>query len=99
MSQCGLYHLLRSEIEDFQQSGTLTRFLVSFSREELHDGSAKYVYDNLRLHTHDIFHLIDEKAAIIYVCGDARNMAKDVSAAFINILREQKGKYVMFKLH
>ncbi|PVD37330.1 hypothetical protein C0Q70_04329 [Pomacea canaliculata] len=40
--------LFRSEIEDFQQSGTLTRFLLSFSREELHDGSAKYVYDNLR---------------------------------------------------
>lgn len=36
--------------------------------------------------------LIDEDNAVIYVCGDADNMAKDVNQAFIDVFSEHKGK-------
>ena len=35
--------------------------------------------------------LIDETEAIVYVCGDAKGMAKGVTQAFVEILRQIKG--------
>ena len=35
--------------------------------------------------------LLDEKDAIVHLCGDAKGMAKDVSQAFVQILCQVKG--------
>lgn len=52
---------------------------------------AKYVQHSIHSYAADLVKLLDEKGAIVYVCGDARNMAKDVNAAFETVLQEQKG--------
>jgi methionine synthase reductase len=64
---------------------------VSFSRDELPSESPRYVQDNLRLHGAEVVSLIEERNAVIYVCGDAKNMAKDVNQAFIDIFAKCKG--------
>lgn len=83
-------YLFRAELEEFQGSGTLTQFLPAFSRDGI-ESKAKYVQDNIRAHASDIFRLMDEKDAVIYVCGDATNMAKDVNAALEEVLQKEKG--------
>ena len=35
--------------------------------------------------------LVDEEEAIVYVCGDAKGMAKGVTQAFVEILHQMKG--------
>ncbi|KAK7497577.1 hypothetical protein BaRGS_00011217 [Batillaria attramentaria] len=82
--------LFRSAFDEFQKSGTLTHFLPAFSRDG-YEGDAKYVQDSIRSRAADIFRLIDEKEAVVFVCGDAKNMAKDVNAALEEVLQSQKG--------
>jgi methionine synthase reductase len=79
-------------MENFQSKGVLTKLLVSFSRDEPRSAdSPRYVQDNLRRHSAAVASLLTEKDAVVCVCGDAKNMAKDVSAAFEGILVEEKG--------
>nr|KAG5707138.1 hypothetical protein BaRGS_011849 [Batillaria attramentaria] len=82
--------IARSAFDEFQKYGTLTHFLPAFSRDG-YEGDAKYVQDSIRSRAADIFRLIDEKEAVVFVCGDAKNMAKDVNAALEEVLQSQKG--------
>ncbi|QQP52768.1 Uncharacterized protein FKW44_005015, partial [Caligus rogercresseyi] len=66
--------------EDCQDSGALTHLWTSFSRESSGDDSkVKYVQDNLTLHAETIVDLLFKENGRFYVCGDARNMAKEVN--------------------
>lgn len=99
--------LFRTEFEDYLKTGNLTRLCVSFSRDEQPADSPKYVQDNIRGHGTELVELIDNSGAVVYVCGDAKNMARDVNQAFIDIFSTVKGlsedeakKYVMqLRLH
>lgn len=69
-----------------EQEGKL-RLSTAFSR----DGEEKkYVQHLLLEHGKEIFHRI-EQGAYVYVCGDAQNMAKDVEAAFITLIKQEGG--------
>ncbi|KAL5010026.1 hypothetical protein ScPMuIL_012331 [Solemya velum] len=100
-------YLFRTELERFTEEKILSRLCVSFSRENQESGTPKYVQDSLALHAKEIVELIDDKSAIVYVCGDAKNMSKSVMDTFIQMLHQIKGlsvndarAYVMtMKLH
>ncbi|KAJ1970819.1 hypothetical protein H4R35_005636 [Dimargaris xerosporica] len=46
----------------------------------------KYVQDKLRRHADDIYRLLTVQNAMVYVCGDAKGMARDVNDALAEIL-------------
>ncbi|KAM4876053.1 methionine synthase reductase isoform 2-T2 [Thomomys bottae] len=52
-------------------------------------GPAKYVQDNLRLHSQQLARLLLHENGYIYVCGDAKNMAKDVNDALAEIISQE----------
>ncbi|XP_068221140.1 methionine synthase reductase-like [Palaemon carinicauda] len=79
-------YLYREELEQFHRDKVLSHLKVCFSRDEDSIQGLKYVQDNIILHGPDLVSLIVNKGAIIYVCGDAKNMAKNVFEAFTSIL-------------
>ncbi|KAJ8306916.1 hypothetical protein KUTeg_015000 [Tegillarca granosa] len=83
------YSVCRSELEGFEESGILSKYCVSFSRDEQQDDLPRYVQDNLLLHSSEVMTLL-ESDAMVYVCGDAKNMAKDVNEAFLQIIQKER---------
>jgi len=75
----------RDELRTMQQSGLLSRLSFAWSR----DGEKKYyVQDRMREVGAELWRWLDE-GAHIYVCGDARRMAKDVEAALVDVIAAQ----------
>ena len=78
----------RDEFEALRKSGVLTRLSLAWSR----DGSQKfYVQDRMREVGADLWRWLEE-GAHVYVCGDAKRMAKDVEAALVEIVTRNGGK-------
>lgn len=79
------YDFLYSDyFESLLESGALTKLSLAWSR----DGKEKiYVQDRIRESGSELWTWIDE-GAHIYVCGDAKRMAKDVERAFVSIISE-----------
>jgi sulfite reductase (NADPH) flavoprotein alpha-component len=74
--------LYREELEALRQRKVLTRLSLAWSR----DGASKfYVQDRMRDVGADLWRWLAE-GAHIYVCGDAKRMAKDVEAALVDIV-------------
>lgn len=87
-------YLYQQELGQFLSSGVLSRLCVSFSRDpvdELQNSPRpKYVQDNLRCHSAEVAQLVFEKGAVVYICGDADNMARNVYDTFLEIVKEYK---------
>ncbi|CAG5118819.1 unnamed protein product [Candidula unifasciata] len=87
--------IFREEMHQFKANGTLSHLCVAFSRDQPATDtvfqSPRYVQDLLRSVAEEIADLLVESEAAVYVCGDAKNMAKDVSGAFEDILQRVKG--------
>nr|3QFT_A Chain A, NADPH--cytochrome P450 reductase [Homo sapiens] len=77
-------YLYREELAQFHRDGALTQLNVAFSREQSHK---VYVQHLLKQDREHLWKLI-EGGAHIYVCGDARNMARDVQNTFYDIVAE-----------
>jgi len=77
-----------SELEKYLKDGVLSELHVAFSRET---DSKVYVQHKLWENRDATWKLV-EQGAHIYVCGDARSMARDVQAMFIKIAVEVGGK-------
>uniref|UniRef100_A0A0P4WEL1 Methionine synthase reductase n=1 Tax=Scylla olivacea TaxID=85551 RepID=A0A0P4WEL1_SCYOL len=77
--------LYQNELRELEEEGVLNHFMVSYSRE---NDSPRYVQDNLIKYGKSLAPLLDK--AIVYVCGDANNMAKDVFEAFVSVLMNHK---------
>jgi sulfite reductase (NADPH) flavoprotein alpha-component len=76
------------EFEAMRKSGHLTRLSLAWSR----DGERKfYVQDSMRESGPELWRWLAE-GAHIYVCGDAKRMAKDVERALIDIIAEHGGR-------
>jgi sulfite reductase (NADPH) flavoprotein alpha-component len=70
------------ELKAMRSSGHLSRLTLAWSR----DGDQKiYVQDRMRDSGRDLWQWIAE-GAHIYVCGDAKRMAKDVELALVDIV-------------
>ncbi|XP_071942940.1 methionine synthase reductase-like [Antedon mediterranea] len=82
-------YLYRSELERFHEVGILSNISVSFSRDN--STSARYVQDNILLHSDSVCKLLLEQNAVVYVCGDARNMSKDVNNTIVTIISQHQG--------
>lgn len=80
--------LYQQELEEFERAGVLTQLNVAFSRDQEHK---VYVQHLLKKNKEHLWKLIHSNNAHIYVCGDARNMARGVHAAFHEIAQEVGG--------
>ena len=83
--------LYQDKLQKFKKSGILTRLIVAFSRDPDVPGkeNCRYVQDNLRLHRTTVVELLLLKNAVFYVCGDARNMAKDVRQCIVELIASE----------
>ena len=72
--------IYKDEMDEFKNCGALSRLDCAFSRE---NNSIKYVQDVIKANGPDIVQNIVDDNAIIYVCGDALNMAKDVQESIV----------------
>ena len=81
-------------MEQFHESGVLTKLLVSYSRDEQEATSPRYVQDNMRLHGAELCDLVTLEGAHVYVCGDAHRMAANVNETWMDILQKNKGYYI-----
>lgn len=95
--------LFKDEILN-QLAPNLKLFSVSFSRyvydkttccddyiEKYHVKESKYVQDSIRFYSKEMVRLIDEQNGYVYVCGDAKNMSKDVFNCFVECLTKELG--------
>jgi sulfite reductase (NADPH) flavoprotein alpha-component len=80
----GYDFLYRSEIDQYLESGLLTRLDTAFSRDQ---AEKQYVQHRLLEQGREIWSWLQE-GAHFYVCGDARRMALDVDAALQTIVAE-----------
>lgn len=75
--------LYADEIEMFLNTGALKKLHTAFSREIA--GKKIYVQHLLQKNGDELINILNKKG-VLYVCGDAKNMAKDVRAAIVEIL-------------
>lgn len=91
--------LFKSEVLNFSTT-VLSNCYLSFSRvsnienesdilKKSYQKNAKYVQDSIRMNSKEICHLIHEKSAYVYICGDAANMSKDVLKCFVECLANE----------
>ncbi|KAJ8035785.1 Methionine synthase reductase [Holothuria leucospilota] len=87
-------YLYRDKINGFLDEGILTKLSVSFSRDDnpSDKDQPRYVQDNMKIHKEELADLVMNKEAIVYVCGDANGMAKNVMEAWVEILCEYTKK-------
>lgn len=85
-SACDFFY--EEELKEMRASGFLTRLSLAWSR----DGDEKiYVQDRMRENGRDIWAWLQESAHV-YVCGDAKRMAKDVELALVDIVAQHGGR-------
>uniref|UniRef100_A0A3P8YJH1 NADPH--hemoprotein reductase n=1 Tax=Esox lucius TaxID=8010 RepID=A0A3P8YJH1_ESOLU len=81
-------YLYQEELEEAEKKGVITQLNVAFSRDQ---EQKVYVQHLLRANKEDLWRQIHKDNAHIYICGDARNMARDVQTAFYEIIEELGG--------
>ncbi|SFD89558.1 sulfite reductase (NADPH) alpha subunit [Bacillus sp. OV194] len=89
--------LYQTEWQKWLENGVLTKMDVAFSRDT---EEKVYVQHRLLEHSKELFHWLEE-GAVLYICGDEKNMAHDVHQTLIGIIenegsmtREQAEEYV-----
>ncbi|WP_041928996.1 diflavin oxidoreductase [Methylorubrum extorquens] len=79
--------LYQLEWQDALEDGSLAKIDVAFSRDQ---PEKIYVQDRIDAHAAEVVEWLDG-GAHFYVCGDAKNMAKDVRAAVVRAFESVKG--------
>ncbi|KAK0083960.1 hypothetical protein PV325_007857 [Microctonus aethiopoides] len=77
--------LYREELEEYVKKGTLILH-TAFSREQ---DTKVYVTHLLEKNKDEIWDVIGAKNGHIYICGDARNMARDVHNILLKVVQEK----------
>ncbi|XP_064619119.1 NADPH--cytochrome P450 reductase-like [Lineus longissimus] len=80
--------IYREELEKYHEEGALSEMNLAFSRDQ---AEKVYVQHLMKKDMEKLYKLF-EAGAHIYVCGDARNMAKDVHQVVQDVLVECGGK-------
>ncbi|MEY2409951.1 MAG: sulfite reductase flavoprotein alpha-component [Verrucomicrobiota bacterium] len=76
-----------TEFNAFQKQGLLNRFDLAFSRDQ---PRKIYVQHRMQEHARELWDWV-KNGAYLYVCGDARRMAKDVHQTLIDIATKEGG--------
>lgn len=79
--------LYREELERMCADGHLTRLDTAFSRDQ----EKKFYVQNRMIENAEMFWNWLEEGAMVYVCGDASRMAKDVHSALCTVVEKQAG--------
>ncbi|MBB5763895.1 flavodoxin domain-containing protein [Methylorubrum rhodesianum] len=79
--------LYQLEWQDALEDGSLSKIDVAFSRDQ---PEKIYVQDRIDQHAAEVVAWLDG-GAHFYVCGDAKNMARDVRAAVVRAFESVKG--------
>ncbi|SHF84630.1 sulfite reductase (NADPH) alpha subunit [Mariniphaga anaerophila] len=79
--------LYQAEWQRLQEKKILERMDVAFSRDQ---EEKIYVQHKMVENQEEVFKWI-ENGAFVYLCGDRRNLAKDVNKALLNIIKTQGG--------
>jgi methionine synthase reductase len=79
--------LFEEELKRLQKQGTLSHLVTSFSRDT---EEVQYVQHALATHSQEVFESMNnpDNQGYIYVCGEARGMARDVRECLLNIIAE-----------
>lgn len=78
-------YIYEEELVDYEQRKSITLH-VAFSRDQL---EKVYVTHYLQKHASKVWNLLSKENGHIYVCGDAKNMARDVNEILINICKTE----------
>lgn len=76
--------IYEEELRDYEKNGTLTKLYLAFSRDQPHK---VYVQHLLKQNAEETWKLL-EAGGHIYVCGDARNMSRDVHDTLTYIIEQ-----------
>jgi sulfite reductase (NADPH) flavoprotein alpha-component len=80
--------LYQLEWQDWLQSGVLSRIDLAFSRDQR---QKIYVQHRMWEARREVFRWLED-GAVVYVCGDAKAMAKDVHATLLRVIADQSGR-------
>jgi NADPH-ferrihemoprotein reductase len=98
MGDCILYYgcrnrnedyLYREELEQYESNGTLSNLYVAFSREQK---EKVYVTHLLSQNKDQVWDVIGKQNGHLYICGDARNMARQVKDIILDVIQEKGAK-------
>ncbi|WOX11172.1 sulfite reductase flavoprotein subunit alpha [Streptomyces sp. N50] len=76
------------ELAELRARGVLTELDLAFSRDQ---AEKVYVQTRMRERSRELYGWLED-GAHVYVCGDASRMAKDVEAALLGVVAEQRGR-------
>ncbi|WP_043667714.1 diflavin oxidoreductase [Streptomyces xylophagus] len=76
------------ELTQLRERGVLTELDLAFSRDQ---AEKVYVQTRMRERSRELYGWLED-GAHVYVCGDASRMAKDVEAALLGVVAEQRGR-------
>jgi sulfite reductase (NADPH) flavoprotein alpha-component len=79
--------LYRDQLEGWQRDGFLTRLDTAFSRDQR---DKIYVQHRMKENARELWAWL-EQGAHVYVCGDAKRMARDVDAALAEVVSGEGG--------
>ncbi|CAO3625266.1 unnamed protein product [Cunninghamella echinulata] len=77
-------YLFEEEWDTYVKDGTIQSLRVAVSRQD--PNKKVYVQDLIKEDSDKLYHLLINEDAAIYVCGDAKGMAKGVNDAFVEML-------------
>lgn len=80
--------LYQTEWQKWLKGGILTRMDVAFSRDT---EQKVYVQHRLKEQAEEIYKWLED-GAVIYICGDEKNMATDVHATLLTIIEDRGSK-------